>query len=84
MPDDQPTTRAELRDAQPITAELGASRADFLPLNVRRGLYLAGLAALVIAPLLAPNWPEYADAITTSGNLLGAVGLGTALANPTR
>lgn len=91
-----PTTRAEARQlvdevqaGEPsstgfVVAELQSSPADFLPLGIRRGLYLLGLAALVIAPSVAVQFPEYGDAITTAGNLLGAAGLGTALANPTR
>jgi len=47
-------------------------------------LYLAGLTALVLAPSVGVNFPEYAQAIETAGNLLGAAALGTALANPTR
>lgn len=56
----------------------------FLSLGIRRVLYIVGLAALVVAPTVGVNFPDYAEAITTAGNLLGAAALGTALANPTR
>lgn len=56
----------------------------FLSLGTRRVLYIVGLAALVVAPTVGVNFPEYAQAIETAGNLLGAAALGTALANPTR
>lgn len=71
-------------DGTYVEAVLVGDSDDFLTLRTRRVLYLLGLAALVVAPILTPTLPEYAAAITTSGNLLGAVGLGTALANPTR
>lgn len=74
----------ELPTFQFATAEIVTEREDFLPLNVRRVLYLAGLAALVVAPLISVQAGDYGDAIATAGNLLGAVGLGTALANPSR
>jgi hypothetical protein len=87
--------RAESAESEPQPAELPtvlygtaelleAPSEDFLPLNVRRVLYLAGLAALVVAPLISVQAGEYGEAIATAGNLLGAVGLGTALANPSR
>ena len=86
-----PTTRAEAREqfvpylAAGPTYELTAEPAEpFLSLTVRRVLYLAGLTALVLAPSVGVNLPEYAQAIETAGNLLGAAALGTALANPTR
>lgn len=67
------------------TIELaGATSPEFLPLAVRRVLYIVGLAALVVAPTVGVEFPEYAQAITTAGNLLGAAALGTALANPPR
>ena len=58
--------------------------AEFLPLNARRALFIAGIAALFVGPLLAVQLPEYGDALVVGGNMLAAVGLGTALANPTR
>ncbi|KRC60926.1 hypothetical protein ASE14_08170 [Agromyces sp. Root81] len=57
---------------------------ELLPLNVRRVLYLLGIAALVAGPVVAVQMPEYGTAIISAGNMLGAVGLGTALANPRR
>jgi hypothetical protein len=84
----QPQTRAELsaRDESPTyqTSLLEVDRPEFLPLGIRRTLYLVGLAALVAAPFAAVQFPDYGSAFTTVGNLLGAVGLGTALANPSR
>lgn len=67
-----------------ITLDSAPSAEPFLSLSVRRVLYLLGLAALVAAPTVGVNFPEYADAINVAGNLLGAAALGTALANPTR
>lgn len=56
---------------------------EFLPLGVRRVLYILGLVALVAAPVIGVEFPDYETAITTGGNLLGAAAIGTALANPT-
>lgn len=72
---------------QPVVLEgelVSSPPAEFLPLNARRALFLAGIAALFAGPLLAVQLPEYGDALVVGGNLLAAVGLGTALANPTR
>ncbi len=78
----QELTAPELSD-QIVTLEETSDPA-FLPLGVRRVLYIIGLAALVVAPTIGVNAPEYAQAITTAGNLLGVAALGTALANPSR
>nr|WP_278101888.1 hypothetical protein [Microbacterium proteolyticum] len=59
-------------------------RPEFLPLPVRRVLYVLGLAAAVTAPVLAVSAPEYAAAIVTGAGILNAAALGTALANPSR
>lgn len=78
MTDTSPATRASVRAGHDVDA------GEFLPLAWRRVIYLLGLAALVVAPSVAVQLPEYGEAITTAGNLLGAAGLGTALANPSR
>lgn len=57
---------------------------EFLPLNVRRGLYLVALAAAVAAPFIAVTAPEYAAAAVTGSSLLSGAAIGTALANPKR
>jgi len=78
-------TRAEYREGylgEFVTADPAPE--PFLNLATRRVLYIVGLAALVVAPTVGVNFPEYAQAIETAGNLLGAAALGTALANPTR
>lgn len=85
----EPTTRAAAREAdalEPIeygTAEL-VSDGGFLPLPVRRVLYVLSLAGSVAAPVLAVSSPEYAAAIVTAAGVLSAAALGTALANPSR
>ena len=56
----------------------------FLSLPTRRVLYVAGLAAVVISPILAVQFPEYAAAVLSAGAPLTAAALGTALANPSR
>ncbi|MCC2032445.1 hypothetical protein [Microbacterium allomyrinae] len=99
MSDPKPQTREEYQaslagsyDAEPLTYQstlegdiyAGGPPAEFLPLNARRTLFLVGIAALFAGPLLAVQLPEYGDALVVGGNLLAAVGLGTALANPTR
>lgn len=83
MPAPQPIPEAA---AEPIefTTELVAQPDGFLPLNLRRGLYLFGIAAVVVAPIVAVTFPEYGDGIMTGGQLLAGIGLGTALANPSR
>lgn len=57
---------------------------EFLPLNVRRVLYVIALGALVAAPSIAVELPAYGSAIESAGNLLAIAAVGTALANPTR
>lgn len=90
MTEPTPTTRADARRATDtestveLVAELSSAAPDFLPLGVRRALYLVAIAALAAGPVVAIAWPELATAITTAGSLLGSVALGTALANPTR
>lgn len=71
-------------DTTPDITPKHAAPAELLPLNVRRGLYLLSIAALVAGPLLAVTQPEYGTAIVGAGNMLGAIALGTALANPSR
>lgn len=81
----QPMPAAPTLEGPTYEATLEAGKADqFLGLATRRVLYVAGLAALVVAPVLGVTLPEYATALTTAGNLLGSVAIGTALANPTR
>lgn len=96
---DKPQTRAEARELtypgadsdglyrtlEPI--ELGEVVVDdpaFLPLGIRRVLYLIAIAALFAGPLIAVQLPEYGNAIVTGGNTLAAIAIGTALANPKR
>ncbi|RZU66741.1 hypothetical protein EV379_3107 [Microterricola gilva] len=55
---------------------------QFLPLSVRRGLYLVALAAAVAAPFVAIAAPEYAPPVVTASSILAAAAVGTALANP--
>lgn len=57
---------------------------DFLPLGVRRVLYVVALAGAAVAPVIAVTQPEYAGAIVTGSSVLSAAALGTALANPSR
>ncbi|MCC2034110.1 hypothetical protein [Microbacterium allomyrinae] len=83
-----PLTRAEARELEEdgftvLESEIVTEPA-FLPLVVRRSLYLLGIAGLVAGPLIGVQLPEYGDAIATGGALLGSIALGTALANPTR
>lgn len=93
MSDTTPTTRAEraalLDEYQTLEpVEFGEvefiDRPEFLPLAVRRVLYVLALAGNVAAPVLAISAPEYAAAIVTGSAVLGAAALGTALANPSR
>lgn len=87
-----PTTRAEAREQEYATLEmppvftdvLVADSSQFLPLPVRRVLYVLALAGFVTAPVLAVTAPEYAAAIVTGAGVLGTAALGTALANPSR
>lgn len=64
-----------------LSAEVGAEEA-FIPLAVRRGLYLLALAGSVAAPVLAVYQTELATAVTTSAGVLNVAALGVALANP--
>ena len=69
----------------PLTRrEIAAGAPELLSLPIRRVLYLVGLAALVVAPVVTVHAADYGNAIAAAGNLLGAVALGTALAHPTR
>jgi len=77
------TTPIDLAE-QPTAMFTAAEPDELLSLRTRRVLYLAGLAALVVGPVIAVQFPDYGAAIVSGGNMLGAVGLGTALANPTR
>lgn len=72
--------------AEPVMLEAAVfeSSPAFLTLGVRRVLYVAGLAAVVVAPILAVQFPDYAAAVLAAGTPLTAAALGTALANPTR
>ena len=54
---------------------------SFLPVAVRRVLYVVGLAATVAAPILGVEFPEYSEAFTSGGMILQAAALGTAIAN---
>jgi hypothetical protein len=69
---------------EPAVVELVAEPDPFLPLAARRVLYVAGLAAVVVAPILAVQFPDYAAAVLAAGAPLTAAALGTALANPKR
>ena len=89
-----PQTRAEARAAAETSDDSVVSEGEhygeaheperFLPLGVRRVLYVIALAAFAAGPVLAVTHPEYGTAIITSGNVLGTAAIGTALANPTR
>lgn len=68
-------TRKQLREA---------GEPHFLPLPVRRVLYVLALVGAVGAPILAVSNPEYAAAVVTGAGILNAAALGTALANPSR
>ncbi len=83
-PNAVPETREEARELGILADVIYAEPGEFMPLPVRRVLYLVGLAALIVAPSIAVEFPAYGQAIETAGNLLGAAALGTALANPTR
>lgn len=77
------STPAELEaESIELVAELAESSPAFLPLTVRRVVYVVGLAGVVVAPVLALSSPELAGAIFTASSSLSAIGLGTALANP--
>lgn len=54
---------------------------EFLPLEVRRVLYIAGLVSVILAPILEVNFPEYSVAIFNAGIILQGAALGTAIAN---
>lgn len=54
---------------------------EFLPLNVRRVLYIIGLISSVMAPILGVTFPAYLDPILQAGIILQGAALGTALAN---
>lgn len=73
--------------AEPVEYELelgSVEPAGFLPLVVRRALYLAGLAGAVAAPIVAVTSPEYATAILSAAGVLEVAALGVALGNPSR
>lgn len=83
--DHTPQTRAEAREpVEFVEAELVAEPDGFMPLGIRRGLYILGLAGAAIAPVLAVTHPEYAAGIVAGSGVLTAAALGTALANPSR
>jgi hypothetical protein len=89
MTNTTPTTRAEARELEelePVSFEgdLVFESSQFLPLPVRRVLYVLALAGFVTAPVLAVTSPDYAAAIVTGAGVLGSAALGTALANPSR
>ena len=54
---------------------------EFLPLSVRRVLYIIGLISSVMAPILGVTYPAYLDPILQAGIILQGAALGTALAN---
>lgn len=54
---------------------------EFLPLSVRRVLYVIGLISSVMAPILGVAFPAYLDPILQAGIILQGAALGTALAN---
>ncbi len=54
---------------------------EFLPLNVRRALYIVGLMSSVLAPIFGVAYPQYLDPILQAGILLQGAALGTALVN---
>ena len=54
---------------------------EFLPLSVRRVLYIIGLIAAVTAPILGVQFPAYLEPILQAGSLLQGAAIGTALAN---
>ncbi|QCQ16980.1 hypothetical protein [Microbacterium sp. RG1] len=92
----RPATRAEARelveDAQAggpssttfVVEELQAASSEFLPLNVRRVLYVVAIAGLAVAPFFQTSAADLALSIQSASSLLGSVALGAALANPTR
>lgn len=82
--DHTPQTRAEAREPLEATVELVAEPDGFMPLGIRRALYILGLAGAAIAPVLAVTHPEYAAGIVAGSGVLTAAALGTALANPSR
>lgn len=57
------------------------SNTEFLPLSVRRVLYVIGLISSVMAPILGVTFPAYLDPILQAGIILQGAALGTALAN---
>lgn len=57
---------------------------EFLPLPVRRVLYVTAIIADVAAPFIAVTQPEYAAAAVSASGALSVAALGTALANPSR
>lgn len=57
---------------------------EFLPLPVRRVLYIGALVGAVAAPVIAVTSPDYAAAIITGSSVLSAAALSTALANPSK
>lgn len=54
---------------------------SFLPVAVRRVLYVLGLAATIAAPILGVEFPEYREGFQSAGMILQAAALGTAIAN---
>lgn len=57
---------------------------QFLPLPVRRTLYVVALIMSVVAPVVALLHPDLAPALVAGAGLLNAAAVGTALANPTK
>ena len=54
---------------------------SFLPVAVRRIMYVLGLAATILAPILGVQFPEYREGFQNAGMILQAAALGTAIAN---
>lgn len=91
-----PRTRAEARQVvesaqaggpsstEFVVGELQSASSEFLPLNVRRVMYVLAIAGLAVAPFFQTAAPDLALSIQSASSLLGSVALGAALANPTR
>ena len=61
--------------------DLEPEDSSFLPVAVRRVLYVLGLTATIAAPILGVELPEYREGFQSAGMILQAAALGTAIAN---
>lgn len=75
----QELSEREILEALTVEHEIAK---ELVPLWVRRIFYIIAIVALVAAPTVAIANPELSSAIVVGANILGAVGLGTALAHP--